>query len=238
MSDQGTAPDFTKTAEFEAAVSAATSAAVVRILAEMKEHRGADAPVSSSDRSFVESLAMAIADLNDQGSGRFRVAPEVLVERKKARDEMMSLIVKARAEGRAPVYTLTAKVFLDEVKVDPYWIGPDHGAYPTEIEWCLVPNEAMRPANDVAEGIYDAFIRSIGNTVKVVPEDVISITAGGLVVKGALGRRVIKQTGTGEPSESSPEGFGGMNIRGRGVPGRIVEKRVLGTVAAPARQTI
>lgn len=184
--------------------------------------------VDPANMKFVEQLAMAIAQLSDQGTGRKRVAPEIIASRFEAREKMKELILSARANKEVPIYTLVNKVYLDEIMVDPFWVGADHIARKTEIEWPGVPNEAMRPANEIASKIYSAFLDSIGSIVKVVEDDELRVTAGGLTVRGKSNTRQTQEVDSGE----------GLKLRGRGMAGTPTEINILGTIAPPAQQRI
>lgn len=231
--------DFTQTDEFKAAVSAAAAAATAKILEQLTAARAPDAVVPS-DRAFADSLALAIAGLTDQGVGRqARVSPEVIDKRNKARERMMTLIIEAKARGDRPSYQLRNKVWLDEVMVEPVWINPaTRGIEPTEIIWPGIPNEAMIPINHPARLIFEAFMDSIGSVVKPVPDEALGVTTGGLVVKGRAvqAKRAVPAAGNQSPGDDI-SGHEGLSVVHKNKPGQFVEKHILGTVAAPARQT-
>lgn len=229
---------FQNSPEFQAALAAGIAQALPllreQILSNLGQARGADAPAAAGDVAFADALATSIARLGDQGVGRKHVSPEVLRQRAEARALMTQLIVEARARGEIPRYQLKHKVYLDEVLVDPVWIGSDHVQRPTEIEWPSVPSEAMRPANEVAEGIFKAFSDSIGT----VPADhqqptrANRVTAGGLVIHG---RPIPPSPAHADPA-SGLSGEGGLRIPHLQRAGQYKEVSVLGTIAAPARQ--
>jgi hypothetical protein len=153
---------------------------------------------------------------------------------------MTNLIVEARAAKKTATYRVKAKILLADRVVEPFWIASDHTAQPTIIDWDGVPNEAMVPENKTATAIHKAFMESIGNSARVVPEDALAITPGGLVVHGGAaglssGKRQVQVPEAKHTGDASPEG--GLNIHNKNAPGRFVEKRILGTIADPARQT-
>lgn len=232
-----------QTPQFADAVAKALDAALPelrkQILGNLAEARvsttGAET-VNPSDHAFAEKIAMAIGQLTDQGTGRKRVAPEIVQQRAEARDRMTKLIIEARAANLIPTYHLRNKVYLDEMLVDPVWIAPDHTQRQTLIEWQSVPSEAMIPVNDAAKGIFEAFMDSIGSVEKPAPEaQLLGVTAGGLVVRsGSKAMRPLEATGGNKQHEPTP---GGLNVPHRGNPGQFIEKRILGTVMTPARQT-
>lgn len=247
--------------EFKAAVDAAVEERLANFQAELlaklgDARRDAPAPMaaarteaervattspSDSDRQFARGLATAIAELGDQGVGRGkRVSPEVMAAREEARQRMISLIIEARAKGDVPAYRLKHKVYLDERIVEPVWIAPDHTQRHTEIDWPGVPNHAMIPINDVAHAIHVAFMESVGSNVATPMDDLrdLSVTAGGLVIKGGprSAPRMIGDAAEAQHVGQGTSGGEGLRVRGRQRAGTVVETRVLGTVAEPARQ--
>lgn len=228
---------LTETVEFKAAVQHAIDKALPNIVKMIDAARGTVA--TSDDTHFAEKMAMAIAQLTDQGTGRKRIAPEILQQRAKAADRMVKLLIDARAKGNVPSYGMRNKAYLDEVLVYPSYIAPDHTQHQTEIDWPGVPNEAMVPINEVAKEIFAAYKESIGSIDKVVPDDILSVTPGGLTVRG--GSRTMQKNrplGTMEDRPDQPtSGTGGLSIKHKqNRPGQHKEINVLGTVAAPARQ--
>lgn len=226
-----------ETDEFKAAVAAAASKAAADILATLQTAQGAQP--RQGDESFAEKLGLAIAQLSSQGVGRAKpVDPALLAERERARKTMTDLIVKARMDGETPIYELRNKVYLDEVLVDPVGIDPaTKEQRPTRIDWPGVPNEAMAPVNEVAQGIHKAFSESIGTVViehsKHIKHQQMGVTAGGLVVHGAGHALRPMQVGNGQPTNETTEG---LRVHGRGGRGgKQKEINVLGTVASPAR---
>jgi hypothetical protein len=233
---------ITETPEFKNAVAEAAANAVAKMVQDLKDSREKHGTEGeASDPTWMRALAMEISQLTDQGTGRKRVAPEVLQSRQAAREKMTKLIIEARAAKKVATYRVRGKVVLANRVVEPFWIASDHTAQPTVIDYDGIPNEAMVPENKTAKGIHEAFMESIGSSVRVVPEDALAITPGGLVVHGGAaglssGKRQVraaesKQTG-GDAGES------GLNIHHKNEPGRFVEKRILGSIADPARQTV
>lgn len=274
MAEQQRTATVTESPEFKAAVQAAVAQAVAtsvkdevaKIIGTLKQE---GTEVSTSDKRFAETLAMAFAQLNEQGNGRKYVDPVVLRERAEARERMKQLLVAARRNhqvainelvnrhGRqltqpelaklsvehVPSYRVVAKTLLDNQVVEPMWVDKNHTAQPTEIDWPGVPNDAMQPLNDVAKEIHAAFMASIGSrpqsVLGAVPDGTLDldygVTAGGLVVKaGAIPRQNRRPSEGRLLSEADGEG---LALHHKGEPGRFVEKRILGTIAEPARQT-
>lgn len=232
----------TGTPEFRNAVAAAKDEIRVQILADLARMRNEAGPESSSSRisgpaeqSWSEALAMAIANISDQGTSRKRVAPEILKAREDARVLMMQRIRDARANGLTPSYQVRSKIYLGEQLIEPMFTSADHIARPTEIDWGGIPNEAMKPTNDAAQGIFDAFMASIGSSEKIVEEGPLHVTPGGVVVHGRAPAR--RQQMEAAPM-SSGESDGGVRVKHLAAPGQYVETRILGTVSQPARQTV
>jgi hypothetical protein len=237
-SSAGAAPaGFQNSPEFQAALAAGIAQALPvlrdQILQNLGTARGA-APAVSGDHAFADALAMSIAQLTDQGVGRRHVAPEVLKSRAEARALMVQRIVEARASDQVPLYRLKHAVYLDEVLVDPVFIDSEKVQRPTEIGWPGVPNEAMQPANEAARGIFQAFTDSIGSVPAnhQQPEREVKVI-GGLVVQG----RPIPRPGVNTDPGNGLSGDGGLTVPHLGRGGRYKETNVLGTLAAPARQT-
>lgn len=211
--------------EVQALVDAAVAASEKR-LAELIASGMQDANPSAPDNAWAEKLAMAFASLSDQGTGRKRVAPEQLAKQTRARERMEELISDAQARGVEPIYTLRQMVFLGEARIQPLWVDSERKSHATEIGWYDIPNQAMEPVNDEAREIYAAFIESIG-AIEKPKRAPLRLTAGGLTVrKGGMPA----QGGRDVSAPRSP------TIRGRGAPTQGVETRILGTLAAPARQ--
>ncbi|HXT79047.1 MAG TPA: hypothetical protein VN702_05745 [Acetobacteraceae bacterium] len=191
---------------------------------------------SSPDTMSMEGLAMAIAALTDQGTGRHkRIDPKELVRREEAHERMVALIERASALKTPPSYRLRHMVYFGEMKVNPVWIDRDHRQQATEIDWYGVPNEALEPINDVARAIYAEFATWIAAAAK---RDLgqMRVTANGLaIIKGPP--QIVR------PDEAQHVGRGGVEgpltpvIRGRTAPGPMAETHILGTVMPPARQT-
>lgn len=231
------ATPLAETQEFKDAIASATAAAIAAaiptIVAQLSQAKGG-IPVDPGEQSWAQGLAMAIAQLNDQGTGRKRVAPEIVKARDEARVEMVNRLIAAKAAGEMPLYTLRNKVYLDEVLIDPiYMDAATKAPRATEIGWPSVPSEAMVPANDVAKGIFEMFSKSIGSAEWSKKPDTFGITVGGLVVKN----------GAVQPKRAVPSADGyvkteGLTITHKGGEKNFKEVPILGTVAQPARQAI
>lgn len=220
------------------AVAKATAGMREDILEQLQAARGPAPAAIAGDKAFADALAMAIAGLTDQGTSRKRVAPHVLQQRTDAAARMMKLIVAARAQGLEPTYELRNKCYLDEVMVEPIWIDPaSKEQRATVIIWGAVPNEVMVPVNEIAKEIHAAFKDSIGNVDDApIQPAILGVTAGGLVIKS--GSKAVRSiTAFNDKPQDKQVTEGGLKIPHRDKPGQFVEKRILGTVAPPARQT-
>jgi hypothetical protein len=189
---------------------------------------------NEAEPAWIGSLAMAIAQLTDQGTGRSRrVPPEVMVQRELAQRRMLELLVQAKQDGLRPRYRLVNKVYLDDVLIDPKWIDAGHRQRDTEIEWQGVPSEAMRPLNETAERIFAAFSEWIGGVKSDEPR--IHVTAKGLsIVSGPermrhdLADREAQHVGGGHAPS--------FRVVGRDRGEAPITTAILGTIAQPAVQ--
>lgn len=259
--------EMTSSPEFKEAVAAAAAEAIRNLMPQLEAARGvAGTPAQEGDRSMMQELAMAISQLTDQGTGRARVAPEVIKMRYEAREKMVNLIIEARAEGKVPTYQLRNKIEANQRIIEPFWVSSDHKTHPTEIDYWGVPNEAMVPISDPAKAIFKAFKDSIGSVVAgkgkdghVLPAmETLGVTPKGMVVRNsavtaAVARAVpegmahaplagdgpMKSAYEGEvPQVAGQPAFEEMRIHHESEKGRYKDINVLGTIAAPARQSV
>lgn len=237
------------------AFESAVAAAVRKALADMGL-AGSSAPsISGADHNFLDRMAMSIATLSQQGSGKVYVAPAVLQSRAEARERMDGLIAETMrgiAEARAagvsedamrvrglwPTYQLTARIQLmgdygPEV-VEPLWQDKDRVVQATVIDWEGQPNEAMRPQNERAKAIFEAYTASIGNNEKFEPKLKIGLSARGRVVTGNAVNPRMERNPLND-SEPRDEGSSRFRVHNAGAPGRVVQKHILGTIAPPAQ---
>lgn len=232
-----------ETPEFKAAVAEAIAAATPSIAAEAAKAAVAqmssdlltrvkpqDAPGLTDSGGLFERLALAIAEVSDQGTQRKRVAPEILAARLKAQERAHDRILQARKDGEKPEYRLVSKVYLNEQLIEPFMPGPDKRPIPTEIIWTGMPNDAMRPLNQVAREIYGEFRASIGSTepIKGADNRPVSMTRNGLVIKG-LGAAQRREVSAPAPFEDD------LGLKNQHDP-TAPFIHVLGTVAPAARQ--
>ena len=241
--------DVTKTAEFEQAVKAAEQ----RIIAALASAREGRAPegVEAGDREMIQRLALTFAEIADQGSGRKRIAPDLIAKRQAAYNRMLDIIVREHARGwpnERPIYRVLSAVYINEQLVQPYVTDPaTKQVEPQVIEWEGLPNEALEPLNDIAKQIHIEYRQYMGEAQSLTPNAdtrPMAVTPSGLVVRSTGFAR--RQMGTVQPEAAAPsnerrpdfnEGFTHkLGIKGVNDP-RAKEVRVLGTVAKPAQQT-
>lgn len=204
------------------------------------------AETTEGDKSFVSSLArtiaLSIAELTDQGTGRKRIDPEILKGWVEARERMIDLLVQNRADQVMPRYRLISETYLGCELIAPFKTNPATKAIESvEIGWDGVPNEAMEPVDEPAKQVFAEFLASIGgytslfnrqNTKWAADMRPLSVTAGGLIIHGtAAGRRTVSNladSANGTPGDS--------NGPRRTMNPNAKEVHVLGTIAEPARQ--
>ena len=230
------------------------SAQVKQFAAELLASKSA----SSGDDGLVERLALAIADISDQGTNRKRVAPEILAQRAKAHVRMVELLKgvhdRLRAEGLAndldtaqerglvPEYRIRVQMYLDNQLIQPFYVGSDKVARATEIFWMGAPNDGMVPLNDVAAEIHEAYRESVGDNSQIGGKWADQnqgywVTAkNGLVVKG---RGPVRQTvGSMESAVPAELDRGSSMLKLRApIDPNAAEVAILGTVMAPAKQS-
>jgi hypothetical protein len=238
--------------EFQKAVAEAAAKAVAEIA---KGGAPIAAGVDEQTRQLFSEMALAIANMSHQGDNRKPVAPEIIAKREASGRKCMELLnhaieqaKKAQARGVAdeenvwiPRYKLIAKTYIGEKLHEPWQRGNGKGSPPvqTEILFSGIPNEAMKPANAVAEDIYDAYRDSIGASPRL---KAISGPNGGQV---AQDNRPAWVTPNGHVviGAAPARAFVGPILGADVVPSDVNNNdptapliRVLGTVAAPARQ--
>lgn len=233
-------PPLTETAEFKAAVAQVASDAVQAALSGLMPKAEAAGISLAGSQDWMQALAVTLAEIGNQGTGRKTVAPHILKQREDARGRMVDLILKARAEGQPATYRLTAQVHLAERVIDPFWTAADHTTKSTEIDWGGIPNDAMVPVNDTAKEIHAAFKDSVGTMERVVPEERLGITPNGLIVRNAAVTDTVRRR-TGSEAPHTGDGTGedvGLKIHHENQPGRYKDVHILGTIQEPARQSI
>lgn len=213
--------------EAQAIIAATAERLANDLLAKRQDAGTASQP---GDMTLVRGLAVAINELNGQNK---KIVPAELLERRRnGQADMEELILEARSKGMVPEYELTRAQYLDEVLVAPTYVDRNHVQTRTRIEWPKVPNEGMRPVNDIAHRIYNLFLESIGGAtanINAGQRSTIPEKAGDLRVVHLGDQRQ-------EPSHVGKPRSGDLKIVGRHQQGDVVETAILGTVAQPARQ--
>lgn len=250
QNDQETS-DLTQSPEFVAAVAAATQAAVDKAMAPIMENLAkiGAAPAAPGGaeydaKTLFSQMALAIAEISDQGTNRKRVAPEILAQRARSHALMIEAIIEAKRahdEDREerPLYRAIGKMYLNERFIEPFTLDPaTKKPVPVELYWSGVPNEVMRPLNSAAERIYAHFRDSIGSVNKVQEQTETWISAGGLVIKGEgpARRSVGGMDEAGRPAPSLPSFDDDLSIAGGQSDPTKPFINVLGSVAPSARQ--
>jgi hypothetical protein len=185
---------------------------------------------AGGDKAFASSLALAIANLSAQGTGKQDyVPPETLERWALARKRMTDLIIAARTAGgdETPTYKLKKMVFFNEMRVQPqYFDAPTKAMKETIIYWDEVPNEEMVPVNASAQAIHAEFLNSIGATIdKNMQPDRPWIRSEKRLFRGMSNdqRQAVYGTPMGDP-----------RVEGHGAPTTGHRVAMLGSVAAPA----
>ena len=250
---------MTQSPAFQAAVAAAVQEAIGPVIGQLTAARGVSgAEPQAGDRNMMQELALAISELTTQGTGKVRVAPEVMMKREEARKRMINLIIAARAEKKIPTYQLRNKVLLNERLIEPFWINSAHQSMPTELDFWGIPNDAMVPVTDTAKEIFQAFKDSVGNVhgVKGVEsglpkDDELGITRGGLVVRNTAINSGIRRATPERPVwegpmpayEEAPQTTGDpshepLRVHGDTAKGKFAPVNILGTIHPAAQQTV
>ena len=251
---------MTQSPAFQAAVAAAVEQAIGPMLAQLGTARAAAGTAPHpGDKNMMQELALAISELTTQGTGKVRVAPEVMVQRAQARERMVNLIIAARAEKKVVTYQLRNKVVINERLIEPFFSNSAHQAVPTEIDFWGIPNDAMVPVSPAAKEIFAAFKDSVGTVqgVKGVEsglpgDDQLALTRGGLVVRnGAVSQTMAARQMPERPAwegpmpayEEAPQTHGEPNyeplrVSSDGQKGKLTAVNILGTIAPAAQQTV
>ena len=219
-------PRVEDTQEFRAAVDAAVAKATEEILSKISAAQASTGNTATDETGFARALAIEIAKMTDQGTGRKRISTEEALKREVAYERMQSLVIDYRARGITPEYELKAATHLDEQMIAPTYTDRNHVQRKTQIGWPGFPNEAMEPINDAAVEIFTAYREYLGGASPKVTH------ATG---KGGSLRVMHKPDGGATPAVGKPRG-GDLAILGRDRTNEVVETAVLGTIARPARQ--
>ncbi len=214
--------------EFKAAVAEAAALVVQQMTA-----AGAvpQAQGNEATQQLFSQMALSIAEISDQGTQRKRVAPEILAAREAAWVRAQARVELARQNREQPEYRVIAKIYFNERFIEPFKLNDAKKPVPNEIIWTGMPNQALVPLNDVAKEIFEHYSasRATGGKLATTDNRAVWVTTGGLVVKGDPPARSFVAT----PQEFKDD----LQVQSPHDP-TAPEVRVLGTVAAPARQNI
>jgi hypothetical protein len=222
----------TDTPEFKAAVQAAAASAVAEMIKTGKSPATLmDGQTEDFFARMSQTIAMAVAEISDQGTNRKRVSPEILAKRADAKKRLDLLMAKVSAEKLKPEYRLVAKVYLNERLIEPYRRLDNKQVVNQEIIWTGVPNDAMRPINGIAHDVFAAYRESVGAKEHIATEDHRPnwVTPAGLVVKGDSPQRAIVN--------AEPDYKDDLAVRDNNDPNAPFV-HVLGTVAPAARRNV
>lgn len=215
-------------------VSAVSPQLTTDILAQLEAARaaapgGGTPSTPEGDKGFASALALAIANLSSQGTGKADyVPPAVLEERAKHHKRMIDLVVEAKAAGNTPKYRVLKPVYFNETKIMEQWFDPaDRKMKDTFIWWDQLPSNALEPANDIATEIFAAFSQSLGDVPDKRNDPVTPWV------------RTDKRLFRGMSPEQREQSTGGMDLRvaGQGAPRDASHKHILGNVAPPSAVT-
>lgn len=184
------------------------------------------------NRAFASALALEIANLSAQGTGKQEfVPPEVLEARANARGRMMQLLVKARMDGasdrnKIPTYRVMKACYFNSTKIEPQWHDPlSKSMKDTEIYWDEVPNQDLEPTNDAAVQVFSEFLNSIGESPAPKKESAVQwVRSENRLFKGMTADQRASVYG------SSTD----IRIEGKGAPTTGKREFILGNITAPA----
>ncbi len=229
--------------EVQMAVKQAAAKAAAEAVQEVLKAGKGSATLSDATEQLLSQLAVGIAELSFQGSGRNRpLAPDVIAKREAADRKCRELLKSAIDHGEKPEYRVMSKIYFGERLIEPYRRegGRNGQVVAQEIIWTGMPNDALWPINKIAEDIFSLYRESVGSPPRlnkvtykdgrggvgvVAPDNRgFSMTTGGLVVKGETNPH--QTIGPAKPSDE---------FRDNNDP-NAAEVHILGTVAAPARR--
>lgn len=238
--DRRASADMAETAEFKAAVDAAVAAALPALLVQLAAAREAAGSRSEAgDGDFAKALALEIAKISGQGSGKIYVDPVVLEWRDKKMAELKTLLVELRAQNEVPVYRLIGKVqlpigSLGPVMIDPLYRDRQKVQHNTELDWPGMPNLMMQPVNEPARRVMTLFREAVGEELPHGEEDLgaIALSPTGAVVRGAAAEMILRNSRqAAQPEVGAAQGEVAQIRRGDDPVKRKVQ--VLGTLTAP-----
>lgn len=209
-------------------------------LAQLRDMLSALRPVAvqaqAGGADSLAALATTLAEITAQGNNKIIVDPAVMKSRRDGEERMWKLITAARERGEKPRYRLLNKVYFGNTIIEPFRTGRNREPVPQEISWSYPPNLDLKPLNAVAEEIFEAFRQSIGNT-ELPRAPLMSVTPEGLVIHGiAVPHRVVTGMNDDIEADDFMDKTPGLEVERNDDP-RNKQRRVLGTVAEPLRDT-
>lgn len=156
----------------EAAQAAARIAVESMTARAAVDDTAAPGSISAELKGLLDGLAMSLASVGNQGTGKVIVDPGVMAARARAHDLMLERMVRARQDGIRPKYELTGKVVLGNQLIEPVWTDDFRRERPQVVFWDGTPNQKMQPAKpdnagevpacEAAHDIFVLFCESIG----------------------------------------------------------------------------
>ena len=223
----------TETPEFKAALAASVSQMKEDLLNELASRFPKTDGDTKGMAAQMDALAMSIASLTDQGTGRRRFPPETVKKWAQAREKLNKLLYAAKQSETPGEYRVVAKTLLANQLLEPHWVDATHITQPTLINWYGAPNLALAPVNDIAKMIYSAFKETIDLVAEELPGMQTAENNDKVFVKGQPIRKA-QTTGIlsfGQASASDADE--GLSVKHKSVAGQTVAKHVLGSIAPP-----
>lgn len=199
-----------ETPAFKAAVAQAVAAALPALLAQLTAAR--DEIEGQPPPDFAKALALEIAKISGQGTGRQYVDPVILEQREAAKVRLSNVLLALRDERQAlreqgkdparamPAWRLVAKTQLSlgptvgAAVIEPLYRDEYRVVQKTEIDWPAIPNLAMRPINRAAERVWTEFSAIVGH-IEISDADALgamALTRDGAVVRGKAAATLLR----------------------------------------------
>lgn len=156
---------MSETPEFQMELAKATTEIHDKVMAEVKAMMAGVASVGqgSDIKELARAIALSNAEIADQGTNRKRVAPEILESQHQSFLKMHALLEKAQSlpASKQPRYAVAAKVYVGDRLIEPYQRLSGGRVEQTRILFLSAPNLGLKPINEAAKEIYDAFVGSL-----------------------------------------------------------------------------
>lgn len=159
-------------------------------------------------RALFEQMALSIAEMTHQTNRTHKpVDPKILAARRAGQDRLDEMLAKVHAARKAaadraydseierdaaikavtPKYRVISVCVFDDDIIVPYVRDPaTKKSVPVEIYWAQEPNDALLPANEIAEAVHAAFRESRGQRSDIEKRSIKPawMTENGLVIEG------------------------------------------------------